>query len=288
MRTQIDESKMLAGIQSGSATTAAAKRRRGAWRSVRVQAGLIRVVILIVLAGAWELTSKLGLVSNLFISNPVSVAGAIGDALSNQTTVSAIVQTLEESAYAFVIAAGAGLILGVLIGTVTALREAYFPIVLYLLGLPKSIFLPILILLFGIGAGSAVALAVALGIPFMIVSVVGGIERVEASHIRAARAFGANRWQVVKSVLFPAALPGIVTGLWHVARNVLGGVLLGQIFASSGGVGQLIEEYESNFQANKLIALVIVLSVVAIILGNLFDLAEKRLGRWRGTDPIVP
>jgi ABC-type nitrate/sulfonate/bicarbonate transport system permease component len=145
MRTQIDESKMLAGIQSGSATTAAAKRRRGAWRSVRVQAGLIRVVILIVLAGAWELTSKLGLVSNLFISNPVSVAGAIGDALSNQTTVSAIVQTLEESAYAFVIAAGAGLILGVLIGTVTALREAYFPIVLYLLGLPKSIFLPILI-----------------------------------------------------------------------------------------------------------------------------------------------
>jgi ABC-type nitrate/sulfonate/bicarbonate transport system permease component len=255
---------------------------------MRVRAGLVRVVILIALAGAWELTSKLGLVSNLFISNPISVAAAIGDTLSDQSTVSAIVQTLEESAYAFVIAAGVGLILGVLIGTVTALREAYFPIVLYLLGLPKSILLPILILLFGIGSGSAVALAVALGIPFMIVSVIGGIELVEARHIQAARAFGANRWQVAKSVLYPAALPGIVTGLWHVARNVLGGVLLGQIFASSGGVGQLIEEYESNFQANKLIALVIVLSVVAIILGNLFDLAEKRLGRWRGTDPVVP
>ena len=263
----------------------AAPRRRTA--SVPVRAGLIRAGVVISVIVLWDLTTRSGWVDKLFVSSPGDVAGAAAR-LSGQGVVwAALRETGTAILLAFVIGTAAGIVAGLVLGLSSLLREAYYGIVLFVLSTPKSIFVPIFLLLFGIGPAASAAFGAMEAFFYVTVSVVGGVALVEDRHLRIARAFRASRWHRFVDVVLPAASPGIFSGLWFGIKHAFLGVVIVELYVSFGGLGQLIHQYTNGLKTDQVFALIGAVVIVAVLIGTGWNRLEARLSRWRGSQGSV-
>jgi ABC-type nitrate/sulfonate/bicarbonate transport system permease component len=249
--------------------------RRAFWWRLGIVAGIVAV---------WQLVSGLGLVSDTYVASPAQVASALIDLAGDDAARSAFEETAWSVVTAFLLGTSAGLVVGFALGLSKLLRHAYLGPVLYLLATPKSIFLPVLILLMGISWFSSAVFGAISAFFYVVVSVVGGVDLVEERHLRVARAFGARRVNRLVDVVIPAALPGLFAALWQGVNHAFGGVMLAELFASRGGIGQLIRLYANNFQPAYVFAVIAVVSAAAIVAGSAWGWVEARMTRWRGTN----
>lgn len=253
-----------------------AGRRDSATTTARVLAVVVGVFAL------WELLAWLGAVDERTASRPslviVALAGMVagGDA--------GVYRALADTAYAllmaFLIGAGVGLLIGIALAMSATIREAYLPIVLYLLGIPKTIFLPLFILIFGLGHRSAIAFGAVLALLQVAVNVLAGIDSIDKRYFRVAGAFNASPTSRFWHVIVPGAAPGIFAGLWHGIRNAFVGVLIAQMFVSNVGIGYLVKTYTNRLRVDEAMALILVSAVFVIGVGMLWNLAESRLTAW--------
>jgi ABC-type nitrate/sulfonate/bicarbonate transport system permease component len=238
------------------------------------------MVVLAIIA-VWQLVMSAGLISETYVASPIQVVNALGDLAGDPTARSALNQTAWSVATAFLFGTAAGLVVGFALGLSNVLRKAYMGPVLFLLATPKSIFLPVLILFMGISWFSSAVFGAISAFFYVVVSVVGGVDLVEERHRRVARAFGASRSARLLEVVIPASLPGLFAALWQGLNHAFGGVMLAELFASRGGIGQLIRLYANSFQPAYVFAVVAVVSAAAIIAGSLWGRLETRMTRWR-------
>lgn len=249
----------------------------------RTQVGPVtyRTIVLIAILILWEALARIGFIDELFLSMPSSIIWSGLTLWSTPQAVDALHTTLTSIAVAFVWGTLLGMIVGIVIGLQQLMRRAYFPIIMILLGIPKSVFLPVFVLLFGLGATPAIVFGTLLAFVHVVVNVVGGVDLIEVNHLRVARAFRANRIDRLIHVIIPAAGPGLFTAVWHGLRNAFVGVVVAELFASSGGVGSLVQVYSNNFQMAEVFGLVGVVSLAIIIIGTVWGRIELRLTRWR-------
>jgi ABC-type nitrate/sulfonate/bicarbonate transport system permease component len=242
-----------------------------------------RLAVVVGIVAVWQLVAGVGLVSDTYVASPAQVASALADLAGDEAARSAFEQTAWSVVTAFVFGTAAGLIVGFGLGLSKLLRKAYLGPVLYLLATPKSIFLPVLILLMGISWFSSAVFGAISAFFYVVVSVIGGVDLVEERHLRVARAFGARRFHRLRDVVIPAAQPGLFAALWQGVNHAFGGVMLAELFASRGGIGQLIRLYANNFQPAYVFAVIAVVSAAAIVAGSAWGRVEARMTRWRGT-----
>jgi len=99
--------------------------------------------------------------------------------------------------------------------------------------------------------------------------------------VETAVAFGASRIQVLRKVIFPASFVGILTGLrLAVGRGIIG-VLVGEIFGATHGLGFLIVQYSESFQTAKTLAVVLVLALIGVLASDGLERLEARLSPWQ-------
>jgi ABC-type nitrate/sulfonate/bicarbonate transport system permease component len=259
----------------GRARTAATPKRD------RRVALLWRTGFIIVAVLLWEILARLDVIDPRFASQPSAIVSAAGEIFSDPKVLGAIGQTLVAVVSAFAIGTVVGIALGVVLGVNRLLRDAYFPIVMIMLGIPKSVFLPIVVLFFGLGPGAGVAFATLLAFVHVSVNVVAGIDMVEKKYYDVARAYRANAWHRFTQVIVPGAAPGIFAGLWHGIRNGFVGVVIAQMFVSSAGIGYYVRLYSNNFQTDAAMALVLTSAILVIASGTAWGVLEARLTRWR-------
>ena len=149
----------------------------------------------------WQLVTGLGLVSDTYVASPSQVVSALVDLAGDEGARAALEQTAWSVGVAFVFGTAVGMVVGVGLGLSKLLRKAYMGPVLFLLATPKSIFLPVLILLMGISWFSSAVFGAISAFFYVVVSVVGGVDLVEERHQRVARAFGAGRWHRLVDVV---------------------------------------------------------------------------------------
>ncbi len=231
----------------------------------------------------WELLADIGLVDPKSASRPTAVLGALGALFTGSDGGAA--QAIGDTAYvllvAFLISVVIGLPLGLAVALNSTIRAAYLPIVMYLLGMPKAVFLPLFVLFFGLGNGSAIAFGVVLACLQIAVNIVGGIDSVEHRFFNVADAFGASAWDRFWHVILPGAAPGIFAGLWHGIRNAFVGILIAQMFVSNVGIGYLVKLDINNLRIDDAMALIVLAAAAVIIVGSLWELGERRITRWR-------
>lgn len=256
------------------------RSRRKSW-SVSVRAALIRVAIVVVVVILWDVSTRSGWIDELFVSSPGHVASAAVGLADDGVVWKALRETGSAILIAFVAGTLAGIIAGMLLGLVQILRDAYFGIVLFLLSTPKSIFVPIFLLLFGIGPTAAAVFGAFEAFFYVTVSVVGGVGLIEDRHLRIARAFRASWWRTFTDVILPASSPGIFTGLWFGIKHAFLGVMIVELYVSVGGLGQLIRQYTNDLATDKVFALIGAVVVAAVLLGTLWNRLETRMSRWR-------
>ncbi|WP_165400422.1 ABC transporter permease [Blastococcus saxobsidens] len=221
------------------------------------------------------------MIDERFASKPSSIVMAVPPLLSDPQVLEALGMTLYAVGASFAIGTAGGMLVGVILGLQPMLRTAYFPIVMMLLGTPKSLFLPVIMLFFGLGVESAIVFGSILTFVHVTVNVVAGVDLVEPKHLMVAKAYRASRWKRFRHVILPGASPGLFTAIWHGLRNGFTGVVIAQLFTATAGIGYLVRVYSNNFQTDRALTLILMVSLVLILVGTGWNHVEKRLTSWR-------
>jgi NitT/TauT family transport system permease protein len=239
-----------------------------------------RLGLVILALALWELAGHTVLDPN-FLSPPSAIVAAMPRVLGDSGVRSALVATFLELVTAFVLAVALGLAVGLVVGISGFARRATLPLVLLLYSIPQVTILPLFVLYFGIGAGSKIAFGVSHGIFPIILNVVAGVQSVEQAHLTAARSMGASRLLTIRRVVIPHTMPSLFTGLRLAMSATLLGVLLAELYVSTGGVGYYTRIFADSFDPPATFTLVAVLALMAAVLNEAVRIAERRASFWR-------
>ncbi len=169
------------------------------------------------------------------------------------------------------------------IGTGWYKRASYVfdPFVNAMNATPRVALLPLVIIWLGIGVLSKVGI-IFLGAVFpMLINARDGVKTTSLNLINAARSFGASEWQVFKSVVFPSTLPFILTGLRIAVGRALVGVLVGELYAATAGIGFMITVAGATFQTDKVFVGVLIFAIAGMVLTDILNRIERRFDKWR-------
>ena len=174
-----------------------------------------------------------------------------------------------------------GIGVGVLIGLFTLIRAGLLPVVAAIFPIPKIALLPLFIIWFGIDEGSKYAL-IALGtFTPTVVSTYGAVDNVDRSLIRMGQSFGLSWFSIVRKIVLPAALPGILSGLRISLGIAIILLVAAEMLGASYGIGAYILEAGSLYDLERLFVGVTILSIFGVTISWLVGLLEKRLLKWR-------
>jgi ABC-type nitrate/sulfonate/bicarbonate transport system permease component len=190
--------------------------------------------------------------------------------------------TLDEIAVGLLIGGVTGLIAGLIVGANKFIAKAFEPYLYYLGPTPKIIFFPVMIMWFGAGAGSKIAMgAVSCFFPIAL-NVAAGMRQIDQILIKVGESFRANPWQMATKIYLPAMRHPIINGLRLGLGVALVGTLLAETKISNRGIGFLVIQAYANFDMPGMYAILIVLFVLAIgantlvaKLGGLDDIKQK-------------
>lgn len=247
----------------------------------RPTSGLLLTLIMTLIVLSWELLSRLQVVDPAFVSRPSAIVAAIPDVAADARVRAALAETGWAMFRAFLLGTTVGIVCGYLMGTIRILRDAFYGPALFLLSVPKSIFIPVFLVFFGINIQTAVYYGAFSSFAYVLVNVVGGFDLIEERHLDVARAYGASTRHRILDVILPASLPGVFTGIWYGLKNGLQGVLIMELFISVGGLGEIIKFYTNGLRVDRVFALVIGVSFVAVLAGSVWSRIEVSLSRWR-------
>ena len=189
--------------------------------------------------------------------------------------------TMKEAMIAFVIASILGVVAGIVLGNFRRVAKIFGPFIILINAMPKIAFLPLILVVYGVGEMSKVVLAV--NIAFFIVQVPtqAAVSLVDPDLITVARTMGASNNQIFRMVTIPAISPAILGAMRLAAIMSVQATVFGEIFASKRGLGQRLITSANMLDYNGLFAIVFILAVFALIVNGLIGLAEKRILRWQ-------
>jgi len=175
----------------------------------------------------------------------------------------------------------AGLPMGLITGRSRTLDAMLDPFVTIFNATPRLIFLPLFILWFGIGLWSKIMI-VFIGAVFpLLINTYEGVKNVDRVLVNVVRSFGANEWQVMKTVVLPNSLPYIIVGLRLAIGRAVLGVVVGEFFGASKGLGFMIATAATNYKVDVVFVGVAIFMGLSLVLTMAVKKIESNLSRWR-------
>jgi NitT/TauT family transport system permease protein len=239
----------------------------------------VQAVSLIALVVGWEAAVRLGLADPLFVPAPTAVAVALaagaGEALPR------LADTLLKALLGYGLAVVFGVSGGLVLGSRRLVHDVAMPYVVALYSVPKVLVLPWIVVIFGLGLGTAVLTGMLFAVFPIVLMVAAGARDVEPTLITAAVSMGATRGQVARKVLLPAVLPSVLAGMRVGMVFAMLGVLLAEMFAGNRGMGFHMQRLAMAFKAPELFAATVIVSALSIAVVLFLEHLNQRLGRWR-------
>lgn len=229
----------------------------------------------------WELAVGLELLHPLFASSPTRILSAAVVLGGDPRFWGHIEASGVEFLVGYASAAASGVLLGFVAGWYRTLSIALDPLVNVLYATPRIALLPVLVLWLGLGTSLTIAM-VFLGVFFVVLmNTMAGVKTVDPNLVRTARSFGARDGHILKTIAVPAAIPFVVTGLrLGVARGLIG-VVIGELFGASQGLGYFIHVTASTLQVDRMFVAVLLIAFVGLFANILLSKVERRLESWR-------
>ena len=236
--------------------------------------------VLIVVA-LWEFIWIRQWVSPLFFSGPSAIAEQFWRLLTEETLVEDILFSGKNFVLGLSAATIAGVVLGVVIGWYRRIRLIFDPFLNALYATPRIAMIPLIIIWFGIDWKAKVFIVFMSAFFPILVNTVSGVRSLDTDLLRAARAYCASDWQIFKTVAIPGAVPFILTGIRQGVALGLIGVVIGEMFGGSEGVGFLVAYGGQTFQTDTVFVGVILIATAGMLLTFLTERLERRFSRWR-------
>jgi NitT/TauT family transport system permease protein len=247
----------------------------------RHEAAILGGVSVLAVLASWEAAWRAGMISPLFFSGPSAILSRFREDLLQGTLLADIAYSGRNFALGFALAAVAGVVLGVLVGWYRPLRLLLDPFVNALYATPRIAMVPLIILWFGIGIWSKVFVVFLSAFFPILVNTIAGVKALDEDLLRAARAFCASDRQIFTTVAVPGSVPFILTGVRQGVAHGLIGVVVGEMFAGSQGVGFMIAYGGQTFATDTLFVGVAIIALAGIALTGLAERLQQRFSRWR-------
>ncbi|MGE0702219.1 MAG: ABC transporter permease [Hyphomicrobiaceae bacterium] len=244
--------------------------------SFSMRKNLLRVAIVVVVLAVWEIAARSGLLYRDVGPPLEAIAAALVGVLTDPNFYRHFAITLGEIGVALAIGGVLGFLTGAALGVSRFLSKAYESLLFYLGPTPKIVFFPILIMWFGVGSGSKIAMgAISCFFPIAI-SVAAGIRSIDPVLIRVGRSFRLSAWQMMAKIYVPAIREPVINGI----RLGLGIAVIGTVLAetklSNQGIGFMIIQTYATFDIERMYALLITLFVFAIGSNALVQVLARR------------
>lgn len=244
-------------------------------------ATLLRAATLILAWLAWEALARSGLVFQGVVPSSLAVLQSAAMQLGSTAFYAHLWRSAEEIGLGFVVGSAAGVAVGTTMGMSAFFGRMVHPYIHVLAPTPKIIFLPVLMILFGVDVGSKIAMGAISAFFPVVVATYDGVRLVPPVLLRVARSFQASRWQIVAKVFFPSMLPAVVTGMRLGLGVAIIGTLLAEIKLSNRGLGFLaIQQYES-FHIPDLYAVLLITFALAVAANVAIGSVAARVQRHR-------
>lgn len=245
----------------------------------------LRLVVLVVVLGGWELAARTKVIDPFFYSMPSMIWDQIVEWMRDGTSQgplwTQVLVTLEETVIGFLIGSVAGVVCGILLGRNKLLSDVFSLYIQIANSIPRVVLGSIFVIALGLGMASKVALAVVMVFFVVFGNAFQGVREADKYMIANAQILGASPRQLTMSVVIPSAMSWILASL-HVSFGfALVGAVVGEFLGAKEGIGLLISTAQGAFNASGVFAAMIVLAVVALAADFLLSRVEKRLLKWR-------
>ncbi|MCL5411443.1 MAG: ABC transporter permease [Patescibacteria group bacterium] len=229
----------------------------------------------------WEIVSESGVVNPIFISSPSKILPEALEMIDKGNIYPHLVVSLEEFFLGLILAIFFGIIFGWLIGQYKKLDAFFSPLIYSLYSTPNIALLPLIIIWVGLGLWSKV-LIVFLGAFFpILINTISGVKNLDQNFVTLGKSFGATDFDIFRTITLPASIPYIMAGIrMGISRGMIG-MIVGEFYVSSHGLGYLITFYGATFQTAKLFSVILIVILVSVSLTATVSYFEKRFQTWK-------
>jgi NitT/TauT family transport system permease protein len=235
------------------------------------------VLVLVV----WEAFWSSGRISPLFFTGPSSVATRFVVEWTEGRLKSDMAYSGANFAIGVSLAIASGVVCGVLIGWYRRLAMLVEPFTAALYATPRVALIPLILIWFGIGMWSKVFIVFINAFFPVLINTIGGVRAIDADLLRAARSFRASDWQIFNTVVLPGSVPFILPGVRQAVALGLIGVVVGEMFGGSEGIGYMVNYGGQTFQTDTVFLGVVIIAFSGIVLTWLAERLERHFSRWR-------
>ena len=247
----------------------------------RYQGLILGSVSILTVLIIWEAAWQAKMISPLFFSGPSAIAKQAAYVWTQGNLKGDMVYSGTNFALGFVGASIAGVVTGIVVGWYKTVRMLADPLLNALYATPRVAMIPLILIWFGIGMWSKVFIVFISAFFPVLVNTVGGMRAIDRDLLRAARAYCASDWQIFKTVAIPGAVPFILTGIRQGVALGLIGVVVGEMFGGSQGVGFMVAYGGQTFATDTLFVGVFIIAAAGIVLTWFAERLERRFSRWR-------
>ena len=253
---------------------------RQLWPRVAAIGGLILV---------WWAVSQTGFYDSTILPSPGDVGRSLADNWtetrgSTEGLGTALLKSLIRLGFGMVVAVAFGTVIGLAMGSSQFVQRSIGSLMTGLQALPSISWLPLAVLWFGLTERAVMFVVIIAGIPAVAIAAANAVRLVPPLLVRAGRTLGARGWRLYRQVVLPAAVPGYVAGLqqaWALAwRALMAGELI--VTAGAQGLGHFQEVARNQFQADLVIATMVVIIIVGMIVELGFSAWDRRVRGRRG------
>lgn len=246
----------------------------------------LSALTVLVLLFAWWAVTAAGLVKPLFVPSPGDIVSRLGSILENGFTGSSLWEHMLVSTArvfgAFLLACAIGIPLGLAMGISATARGLFDPPIEFYRPIPPLAYLPLMIIWFGIGETSKVLLIFLSVFAPVALGARAGVRSAAIEQIHAAYSFGATRWQVIRHVILPSAMPEILTSMRIGIGFGWTTLVAAEMVAATKGLGYMVLSASQFLQTSTVILGIIIIAAIAYAFDMLMRYAERRAVPWKG------
>jgi taurine transport system permease protein len=246
----------------------------------------LSVLSILFIIFVWWLFTFMGWVKPLFLPSPQAVLRKFFDVWNNGFTNTSFMGHVGISAArvfgAFLLACLIGIPLGLAMGMSPVIRGIFDPPIEFYRPIPPLAYLPLMIIWFGIGETSKVLLIFLSVLAPVALGARSGVKSAAIEQIHAAYSFGASRWQVMRHVILPSALPEILTAMRIGIGFGWTTLVAAEMVAATSGLGYMVLSASQFLQTSTVIMGIIVIAIIAYAFDMLMRFVERKVVPWKG------
>lgn len=237
---------------------------------------LVRILILIGIVAAWEITADVGILNDFIFSSPSRMISCFLRMAYDGSIFYHMAVTIGETFVSFFFVVFLGLLMAVLLWMNSRVSEVLEPYLVILNSLPKSALAPLMIVWLGNNQKTVIVCGVLVAVFGSILTLTTGFRGVDTDKIKLIYTLGGGKWDVLRRVLIPSAIPIIISTMKVNVGLCLVGIIIGEFLATDAGLGYLIIYSTQVFEMDAVLLSIVLLCVMAMGLYQLIQCLERR------------